>query len=198
MEELIIEDCISKGLSPEECKKEAEEIAGGIMGSNDVAGLIGFTDAYPVKLGERNLLFEPDILTPHYPGARTEFDVKPNPVPFLTIARGVEFQFYVYFNKRLYELEHNYLKKTRRKYVKIGVAKQLDKVGKGYVDYATFGGDLVKVVEEYKRRKGREIDISSILPWVDRAILYAFIKGVGAKTSLGYSRFKIIGYEMIG
>jgi CRISPR-associated protein Cmr6 len=58
----------------------------------------------------------------------------------------------------------------------------------------------------YKRKRGkRELSISDLvdnpirnqLGIVDRGLLYAFIRGVGAKTALGYSRFEILNYEKV-
>lgn len=75
--------------------KEDEER---LFGSTSVgAGLVEFTDAYPVELSEEGYLLYPDVLTPHYRGAETELDAQPVPVVYLTVAPGTTFQFYVYF-----------------------------------------------------------------------------------------------------
>ncbi|MFN7106488.1 MAG: hypothetical protein ACK4M3_07920, partial [Pyrobaculum sp.] len=36
-----------------------------------------------------------------------------------------------------------------------------------------------------------------VLPLVDKAVLYAFARGVGAKTSVGYSRFRLVNYAAV-
>jgi CRISPR/Cas system CMR subunit Cmr6 (Cas7 group RAMP superfamily) len=36
-----------------------------------------------------------------------------------------------------------------------------------------------------------------LLGIVDKALLYALIKGIGAKTALGYSKFKVVEYMSI-
>lgn len=173
----------------------ASEVASIVFGSNEFVGLVGVTDAYPVKLGINNLLFEPDVVTPHYPGASTELDVSPNPVQFLTISRDVEFEFYIYFNKRIYEKEHEHSKRPSRNYAKLGDVSELGKAEhmssvKDYINYAIHNGDLAEEVKKYGVQ-----NLASLLPWVDRAVLYAFAKGVGAKTSVGYSRFAVIEYK---
>jgi len=75
-----------------------EEDAKRLFGSPEVgAGLVGFTDAYPVEAGEKGYILYPDVLTPHYRGARTELEAQPVPVTYLCVAPGTSFQFYVYF-----------------------------------------------------------------------------------------------------
>lgn len=61
----------------------------------------------------------------------------------------------------------------------------------------------------YKRKRGkRELSTSDLvnnynystrnqLGIVDRGLLYAFIRGVGAKTALGYSKFEILNYSKV-
>jgi len=182
-------------------EKEAEKIAETIFGSTEWSGLVGVTDAYPIKPGINDYLFEPDVLTPHYPEAKTELDVSPNPVPFLTIARGVEFEFYIYFNKEIYREESKRLgQEAKRRYAELGVVSthelknarntSLDNV----VRYAVFSGDLAEAV---RKLKSMGIDVANVIPWIDRAVLYAFARGIGAKTSTGYSRFEVIEYRSI-
>lgn len=198
LEELIYRDRASK--NNKNAREIASEVASIVFGSDEFVGLVGVTDAYPVKLGIKDLLFEPDVVTPHYPGASTELNVRPNPVPFLTIARNVEFEFYIYFNKRIYEEKHEHGKRHRRNYAKLGVVSELGKAQtkqaghmssvKDYIDNMIHDGDLA---EEFKKHGVQ--NLASLLPWVDRAVLYAFAKGVGAKTSVGYSRFAVIEYK---
>ncbi len=181
---------------------EAEEKARIIFGSEEWSGLVGVTDAYPVELGINGFLFEPDVITPHYPGAETELNVNPNPIHFLTIARGTVFEFYIYFNKEIYQDEHKWLKKMKRKpkrvHEQLGTITVKDLIsGKSIdnpIDNALFAGDLAKGIKELK---ATGIDVVKVIPWVDRAVLYAFAKGIGAKTSLGYSRFEVIKYDVV-
>ena len=185
-------------------RKEAEEVARIIFGSEEWSGLLGVTDAYPIKLGVNGFLFEPDVVTPHYPKAKTELDAEPNPVPFLTIARDVVFEFYIYFNKFIYCEEDKWLKKhkrrTKRKYAVLGSVRNLaaTRFMRGSVDElvsnAFFRGDLG---EEVNKLENRGVKFVEALPYVDRAVLYAFARGVGAKTSLGYSRFGVLEYRSL-
>lgn len=195
-----LEDLIERDMD----KEKAEKIAEIVFGSEKWSGLVGVTDAYPIKSGVNNLLFEPDVVTPHYPGTKTELDVDPNPVTFLTIARDVVFEFYIYFNKNIYSEENKqlekYRKKLRREYAELGIVKDLASIKsigdsvKELLDNAIYVGDLEK---ELKRLKDMGLNPINILPYVDRAVLYAFAKGIGAKTSLGYSRFDVIDYRSV-
>jgi len=179
--------------------KDAEEIAKIVFGSEEWSGLVGVTDAYPIAPGINGYLFEPDVLTPHYPGAETELDVKPNPVVFLTIARGVTFEFYIYFNKMVYEKVVEHLgSNAKRKCAKLGVVtinefsskrREMDPIKD-----ALMLGDLAEALNELK---SKGINVVDIIPWVDRAVLYAFAKGVGSKTNIGYSRFEVLEYKSV-
>jgi len=196
--ELLYKDLKEKSISGKNEKQIIEEvtnIANIIFGSQKWSGLVGVTDAYPTEVGENGLLLEPDVITPHYSNARTEEDVVPIPVQFLTIARGVKFMFYIYFNKKVYEWEYMYLLKEKkipkRQLVKIHLIKNLAKSDEDII-YGTHNGDLRNLIQKLQEK----LDIN-LIPYIDRAVLYAFIKGVGAKTSLGYSRFEIIEYKVI-
>ncbi|RLE64439.1 MAG: type III-B CRISPR module RAMP protein Cmr6 [Thermoprotei archaeon] len=74
-----------------------------LFGDQRIAGIIGFTDAFPVKK-EKYILY-PDVTTPHYPNVETELEVNPNPVVHLSIAPRTVFRFLVYakdhINQRL-------------------------------------------------------------------------------------------------
>ncbi len=201
----LIEKELRRGISEKKQEKEIEkkikEVADIIFGCEEWSGLVGVTDAYPVKAGVNGLIFEPDVLTPHYPSARTELDVTPIPIPFLTIARDVEFEFFIYFNKSIYELEHDYIdrklnRKTKRNHTRAEVVNTLRKYGidkedflKNIIKYVIYGGDLERALENIQER-----ELAKLVPWVDRAVLYAFAKGIGAKTSIGYSRFIVVKY----
>jgi len=168
-----------------ESNRQPENIAKVIFGSQNAVGVVGVTDAYPISLNSSGRLFEPDVVTPHYPGVRDEFEVSPNPIIFPTIATGVKFRFFIFFNREVYS----------------GINRRITPVKDGdlgstpvedVLSYAIhYGSDLAKVL------LSRKVEIaSSMIPWVDRAVLYAFARGVGAKTSLGYSRFNVIRYAM--
>jgi len=179
--------------------KDAEKIAKVVFGSEEFSGLVGVTDAYPIEPGINGYLFEPDVLTPHYPGAETELDAKPNPVVFLTIARGVTFEFYIYFNKMVYKEEVKRLgPRAKRKHAKLGVVTINELTDKGRemdpIENALMLGNLAEALNELK---SKGINVVDIIPWVDRAVLYAFAKGVGSKTNIGYSRFEVFEYKSV-
>ncbi|MEM4592971.1 MAG: type III-B CRISPR module RAMP protein Cmr6 [Sulfolobales archaeon] len=157
----------------------AERVFGGVQGG---MGLLGVTDAYPVRA--RGRLLEPDILAPHYPETKqleTELDVEPNPVPFPTIAPGVEFVFYIYFNKGLPAA----LDERRR----LRVTREL--AGKG-AGFEIFEGDLAEALQNVGGKLPPDL-----IPLVDCAVIYALTQGVGAKTSVGYTRFKLLEYRTV-
>lgn len=189
----------------EASKHKVDEMVELVFGSNEWSGLVGVTDAYPIKHGVNGFLFEPDVVTPHYPKAKNEFDVKPNPVPFLTIARDVVFKFYIYFNKEIYREEFERLKRlglrTKRRQAELGVIrvdtfkKELSNaIIDNALSNALLSGDLDEAIRVLK---SRGLDATSVIPWVDRSVLYAFAGGVGAKTSVGYSRFEVIEYRSV-
>lgn len=163
---------------------QAERVAESYFGSGRSAGLVGVTDAYPVEPGIDGLLFEPDVVTPHYPGARDELEVEPSPVPFLAIARGVKFRFFVYYNKDVRVWEGD----------RIGAVRRLDWSSVGELTgYAVLEDDLGEALGRVRR--GASGKAAQALPWLDGAVLYAFAKGVGAKTGVGYSRFEVVEYR---
>ncbi|MDW8004938.1 MAG: type III-B CRISPR module RAMP protein Cmr6 [Thermofilaceae archaeon] len=146
------------------------------FGESGKVGLIGVTEAYPVNAQGR--LLDPDVLTPHYPeteGIETELDVQPNPVVYAAIAPGVEFEFYIYYGKGI-------LKTLNRQELKVS-----DKLTR---DAHIFEGNLEEALKETK------IDAEQ-LPVVDYAVIYALTRGLGAKTSAGYTRFKLIEYATV-
>ncbi|MEM1546946.1 MAG: type III-B CRISPR module RAMP protein Cmr6 [Candidatus Methanomethylicia archaeon] len=137
----------------EYAENECRRIFGGGKNENGGIGLIGFTDAYPVRKGK--FLLYPDVMTPHYTDeTRNELEVMPNPIIYFTIAPETEFRFFMFYRKH----------RGKR-----GLSSR------DLADYPT----------------ERELGI------VDRGLFYAFIRGVGAKTALGYSRFEILNYEKV-
>ncbi len=69
-----------------------------VFGSKEEIGHLIFFDAYPTEIdNSQKILFEPDVLSPTYT-PRTEYRedrAQPTIIPYLTIARGVVFQFYI-------------------------------------------------------------------------------------------------------
>ena len=181
----------------------AERLSEIVFGSNEHSGLVGLTDAYPVEANEGGFILMPDVLTPHYPGAETELDVSPNPVPFLTVAEGVVFEFYIFYNKDIYQEESRKLgDKAKRKHAIVGDVT-LDVLVKNsstgnFIDDAlrnsVFHGDLSEAIETLSKMG---LNPAYIIPWIDRAVLYASGLGIGAKTSIGYSRFEVIEYRSL-
>ena len=180
----------------------SEKLADIVFGSEDAAGLLGVSDAYPISLGVNGRLFEPDVVTPHYPSATTELNVKPNPVPFLTIAPSVRFRFLIFSNKEIYGYEHVWRARAsqKRRVAKLGIVSS-EKLGS--VKTEGGGDEVLSYAVHYDREdlgealKRRGLGSINAIPWIDRVVLYAFARGVGAKTSLGYSRFKLIQYKAV-
>jgi CRISPR-associated protein Cmr6 len=77
----------------------AEEKCKEIFGDEHFAGLIGFTDALPIELGENGYVLYPDIINPHYRDAENEMSVSPSPIIYLTVAPGTVFKFLIYITK---------------------------------------------------------------------------------------------------
>jgi CRISPR-associated protein Cmr6 len=149
-------------VSKEKSKEEAEKLCKEIFGDEESASLVGFTDAYPIKVkeDENNYLLYPDVMTQHYSEeTKDELDIKPNPIVYVTIAPGTEFKFYMFFKR--------------------------SRTGK-------------RITREIKNRIAENPQpTEELLGIVDKALLYALIKGIGAKTALGYSKFKVVEYMSI-
>jgi CRISPR-associated protein Cmr6 len=74
-----------------------------LFGAQNFNGLLIFLDAYP-EINENQQIFELDVMTPHYQGYYTKNQVpgdweNPNPIPFLTVKKGINFCFNVLFDK---------------------------------------------------------------------------------------------------
>jgi CRISPR-associated protein Cmr6 len=149
-------------MSKEKSKEEAKKLCEEIFGDKESASLVGFTDAYPIKVkeDENNYLLYPDVMTPHYSEeTKDELIVKPNALIYVTIAPGTEFKFYMFFKG--------------------------SRTGK-------------RITREIKNKIAENPQPNEeLLGIVDRALLYALIKGVCAKTALGYSKFKVVEYMSI-
>ena len=156
--DLLLKQKASKEDVEEECKR--------LFGDNKSAGLVGFTDAYPVERGESGYLLYPDVMSPHYKSdTATELDVSPTPIIYLTIAPGTKFQFYLFYRR-----ERGRGEKKRQ----LTIRDSQD-------------SDLAETPAPDPNRLGL----------LDCGLLYSFYRGVGAKTSVGYSRFEILNYEPV-
>ncbi|RLI19241.1 type III-B CRISPR module RAMP protein Cmr6 [Candidatus Bathyarchaeota archaeon] len=74
-------------------KDDVERIFGYSEEGRASMGTVIFHDAYPVKPSDKGLILEPEVITPIYKGSGEEHLASPNPISFLTIARGVKFNF---------------------------------------------------------------------------------------------------------
>jgi CRISPR-associated protein Cmr6 len=94
-----------------------------LFGTQEFKGLLIFLDSYPEINKETNKennkennnfdIFELDVMTPHYQKYYTENQTpgdweNPNPITFLTVKKGIPFEFNVLIDKhRLQEIERN-------------------------------------------------------------------------------------------
>ncbi|MDW8044998.1 MAG: type III-B CRISPR module RAMP protein Cmr6 [Nitrososphaerota archaeon] len=168
--DLLCREIQNKSKSDRDVKEEADiecnRIFGGRIGKNYSVGLVGFTDAYPIKEGEKGYLLYPDVMSPHYKSdTATELDVLPTPIIYLTIAPGTQFQFYLFYRRER------------------GIGKEMRRL----------------IIKNSKDSDLAETPIPDLneLGILDRGLLYAFYRGVGAKTSVGYSRFEVLSYELV-
>jgi CRISPR-associated protein Cmr6 len=118
-------------------KESKEDEDKEIFGDENFAGLIGFTDALPIELGENGYVLYPDIINPHYKEAKDEMSVSPNPIIYLTVAPGTVFKFFVYIIKE---------RENRGKKREIKLGKDIAEKPKpeieslGYIDLAILYG----------------------------------------------------------
>ncbi|MEM3451913.1 MAG: type III-B CRISPR module RAMP protein Cmr6 [Nitrososphaerales archaeon] len=156
--DLLLKQKASKEDVERECKR--------LFGDNESAGLISFTDAYPIEKGENGYLLYPDVMSPHYKSdTATELDVSPTPIIYLTIAPGTKFLFYLFYRRERGSGENKR---------QLTIRDSQD-------------SDLAEAPVQDLNRLGI----------LDRALLYSFYRGVGAKTSIGYSKFEILSYEPV-
>ena len=99
-----------------ENRDKADDECNRLFGDSNFAGLVGFTDAFPIQEGENGYILYPDIINPHYKDAKNEMEVEPKPIIFLTVAPGTIFKFYMYIIKEG--------EKEKRK-IEIGAKKDL-------------------------------------------------------------------------
>jgi len=148
-----------------ENRDKTESECNRLFGDSNFAGLVGFTDAFPIQEGENGYILYPDIINPHYKDARNEMEVEPKPIVFLTVAPGTIFKFYMYVIK---EREKEKGGKKEKRKIEMGAKKDL----------------AVKSIPNIEN-----------LGKLDLALLYGLSMGMGAKTALGYSQFVVITYE---
>jgi CRISPR-associated protein Cmr6 len=148
-----------------ESNKKPDEECNRLFGDSNFAGLVGFTDAFPIQEGENGYILYPDIINPHYKDTRNEMEVEPRPIIFLTVAPGTIFKFYMYVIK---EREKEKGGKKEKRKIEMGAKKDL----------------AVKLIPDMEK-----------LGKLDLALLYGLSMGIGAKTALGYSQFVVITYE---
>ena len=99
-----------------ENRDKADDECNRLFGDSNFAGLVGFTDAFPIQEGENGYILYPDIINPHYKDAKNEMEVEPKPIIFLTVAPDTTFKFYMYIIKEG--------EKEKRK-IEIGAKKDL-------------------------------------------------------------------------
>jgi CRISPR-associated protein Cmr6 len=136
-----------------------------LFGTQNFKGLLVFLDAYP-EVQNKQQIFELDVMTPHYQGYYTKNQVpgdweNPNPIPFLTVKKGITFCFNVLFDKfraeRILTLKDDEFPNNAKDIVR-----------------EWFNDNLSKISD-------------SVKDWIKDA-LKKF--GVGAKTRLGYGIFE--------
>jgi len=138
-----------------------------LFGTQNFKGLLVFLDAYP-EIHNNQQIFELDVMTPHYQGYYTKNQVpgdweNPNPIPFLTVKKGITFCFNVLFDKfraeRILTLKDD-------EFPNANVAKEIIK--------EWLSNDFSKISQDVKE-------------WIEEALTEF---GVGAKTRLGYGIFE--------
>ena len=132
---------------------------------------IMFSDAFPEFSGR---LLSPDVITPHYTDKiENELRVKPNPLIHIVVSKGVKFRFYMGISHRRFERIENVL-----------VVRGL--------------GNLKSELDREERLRryiklGGEKEIAFRLEEFSRDVIHLMLElGVGAKTNVGYSRFRIV------
>jgi CRISPR-associated protein Cmr6 len=138
-----------------------------LFGTQNFKGLLVFLDAYP-EIQIKQQIFELDVMTPHYQGYYTKNQVpgdweNPNPIPFLTVKKGITFCFNVLFDKLRAE---RILTLKDDEFPNANVAKEIIK--------EWLSNDFSKISQDVKE-------------WIEEALTEF---GVGAKTRLGYGIFE--------
>jgi len=136
-----------------------------LFGTQKFKALLVFLDAYP-EVQNNQQIFEVDVMTPHYQGYYTKNQVpgdweNPNPIPFLTVKKGIIFCFNVLFDKfraeRLLTLKDDEFPNQAK-----GIIKEW------------FNDNFSEISQDVKK-------------WIEKALTES---GVGAKTRLGYGIFE--------
>jgi CRISPR-associated protein Cmr6 len=94
--------------NPEKADNECDRL----FGDSNFAGLVGFTDAFPIEEEKENgYILYPDIINPHYKDAKNEMEVEPK-----------TFKFYMYVIK---EREKEKGSKKEKREIEMGEKKDL-------------------------------------------------------------------------
>ena len=73
-----------------------------LFGSKEEQGICIFTDAYPVRPGERGYVLYPDVMTPHYKGdVLSELEAEPTPIQYISIAPKTLFGFIIAIKRNI-------------------------------------------------------------------------------------------------
>jgi CRISPR-associated protein Cmr6 len=136
-----------------------------LFGAKNFKGLLVFLDAYP-EIQNNQQIFDLDVMTPHYQGYYTKNQVpgdweNPNPIPFLTVKKGITFCFNVLFDKFRAE--------------SILTLKDDE-----------FPNQAKNIIREWFNDNLSKIS-DNVIEWIEKALTEF---GVGAKTRLGYGIFE--------
>ncbi len=138
-------------------------------------------DAYPSKVESfQKYLVIPDIITPHYgPGVKNELDVRPNPLLFLAVPKDIVF-------KTVIGIDLNQLAKT------LGLGGE-----EGDDDpLTTRWNRLVDHLNSYIEDSGQgDKRLQAVVTLLRNGLYLVGETGIGAKTSVGYSKFEVEIYE---
>jgi CRISPR-associated protein Cmr6 len=136
-----------------------------LFGAKNFKGLLVFLDAYP-EIQNNQQIFDLDVMTPHYQGYYTKNQIpgdweNPNPIPFLTVKKGLTFCFNVLFDKfragRILTLKDDEFPNQAKNIIR-----------------EWFNDNLSKISD-------------NVIEWIEKALTKF---GVGAKTRLGYGIFE--------
>ena len=113
-----------------------------IFGEPERAGMCIFSDAYPIKPNREGFILYPDVMTPHYKDdALSELTERgeprePTPIPYITVAPGVEFGFIIAVERNVPTAYYENLKKAFLFCLKMGLGA---KTNVGYGVFQTTG-----------------------------------------------------------
>lgn len=125
-----------------------------LFGAQNFKGLLLFYDVYPEFEGD-NKIFELDIMNVHYPSYYSDEEGKippgdwenPNPIFFLTLKPGINFNFFVFFDKlRAKEI----VKMDDEKLEKIAIPKEAKELIKEFEKENLFSSNRNLILEALK------------------------------------------------